>query len=235
MTDSWEKYLQTIYFYPTHPGSFKGLHKLYEVIKKEGKFSISFPKINKWLQDRDSCSLHKLVRRRFKRLCVIVTGMNDQYEADLADMQKLKDKNDGVVFLLLIIDIFTHYLWVEPLKTKTEEDVIKVFKKILKCTKKLKRLRTDRGGEFTGQKVQDYFDSINVEHWTSHNDEMKANYAKCIICTLKTSLLGYMSTSKKYRYVDALQKLVDSYNNTEHDSKGMKPSEVMEGEVEHRL
>ena len=96
-------------------------------------------------------------------------------------------------------------------------------------------LRTDRGGEFTDQKVQDYFDSINIEHRTSHNDEMKANYAECIIHMLKTSLWGYMRASKKYRYVDTLQKLVDSYNNTEHDSIGMKPSKVMKGEVEHRL
>ena len=92
MTASWEKYLQTIYFDPPHPGSFKGPYKLYNVVKKEGKFSISFPKIKKWLQDRDSYSLHKLVRRKFKRLHVIVLGMNDQYKADLADMQKLKDK-----------------------------------------------------------------------------------------------------------------------------------------------
>ena len=35
--------------------------------------------------------------------------------------------------------------------------------------------------------------------------------------------------------MDALQKLVDSYNNTEHDSIGMKPSEVMKGEVECRF
>ena len=115
--------------------------------------------------------------------------MNDQYKADLANMQKLKDKNDGVVFLLVIIDVFSCYLWVEPLKTKTE-DVIKTFKNVFKCAKKPKRLRTDIGGEFTGQKVQDYFDSVNVEHWTSHNDEMKANYAECIIHTLRTFFMG---------------------------------------------
>ena len=115
------------------------------------------------------------------------------------------------------------------------EDVIKVFKKVFKHAKKPKRLRMDRGGEFTGQKVQDYFDSIDIEHWSAHNDEMKANYTECIICTLKMSLWGYMRAAKNYRYVDVLQKLVDSYNNTEHDSIGMKPSEVMKGEVEHRL
>ena len=187
------------------------------------------------VMDRDSYSLYKPVRRKFKRLHFIVMGMNDQYEVDLADMQKLKDKNDGVAFLLVIIDIFTHYLGVEPLKTKTKEDVIKAFKKVFKYAKNPKRLRTDRGGEFTGQKVQDYLDSINVEHWTSHNDEMKANYTKHVIHTLKTSLWGYMRASKNYRYMDALQKLVDFYNNTEHDSIGMKPSKVTTGEVEHRL
>ena len=193
------------------------------------------PKIIKWLQDRDSYSLHKPVQRKFKRLQVIVMGRNDQYEADLADMQKLKDKNDEVQFLLVIIDIFTHYLWVETLKTKTKVDVIQAFKKVFRCTKNPKRLRIDRGGEFTGQKVQDYFDSIDVEHWTSHNDKIKANYTECIICMLKTSLWGYMRASKNYRYVDVLQKLVDSYNNTEHKSIGMKPSEVTKGDVETRL
>ena len=83
-----------------------------------------------------------------------------------------------------------------------------------------------------GQKVQDYFDSINVEHWMAQNDKMKANYAKCVICTLKMSLWGYMRALKTYRYVGLLQKLVESYNNTEHRTIGMKPSEVMKGEVE---
>ena len=61
-----------------------------------GKHVISLPKIKKWLQDKESFNLNKPVRRKFKRLRVIVMGMHDQYEADLVDMQKLKDKNDGI-------------------------------------------------------------------------------------------------------------------------------------------
>ena len=59
-----------------------------------------------------------------------------------------------------------------------------------------KELKTDRGGEFTRRKVQDYFDSINIEHWTAHNDEMKANFAERVIQTLRSSLWGYMCTKK---------------------------------------
>ena len=83
----------------------------------------------------------------------------------------------------------------EALKTKSDLDVIQGSKNIFLHTPKLRRLRT--GGEFTRQKVQDYFNSINVEHWSAQNDEMKANYAKCVIHTLKTSIWGYMRASKK--------------------------------------
>ena len=70
----------------------------------------------------------------------------------------------------------------------------------------------DQGGEFKGQKVEDCFDLINVKHWSAHNDEMKANYAECIIRTLKSLLWNYMRKVKKYRYIDVLQDMVKSYN-----------------------
>ena len=83
--------------------------------------------------------------------------------------------------------------------------------------------------------MEDYFDSINVEHWSAHNDEMKANYAKCIIRTLKSSLWNDMRKVKRYRYIDVLQDMVKSYNDMPHQTIGMKPSEVTKGHVERRL
>ena len=80
----------------------------------------------------------------------------------------------------------------------------------------------DRGGEFTGRKVQDYFDSINIEHWTAHNDEMKANFVEKVIQTLKKSLWGYMHAKIKLqiyrcvkRHCSFLQQYEASYNGYE--------------------
>ena len=81
---------------------------------------------------------------------VITDGLHDQYDANLADMQKLKEKNDGVRFLLIIIDVFSHHLWVEPLLNKTEESVIEAFRHIFQGTPKPQRLRTDHGGKLKG-------------------------------------------------------------------------------------
>ena len=111
-------------------------------------------------------------------------------------MQKLEDKNDGVCFLLVVIDVFSRFMWVEPLENKLEDMVINAFQYIFQRAKKPRCLRTDRGGEFTGRKVQDYFDSINIKHWTAHNDEMKANFAERVIQTLKKSLWEYIRAKK---------------------------------------
>lgn len=233
--EQWERYLRKIYFDPRHPGSFQGPDKLHSVVTGENRHKIPKRKIRKWLQDQESYSTHKPVVRKFRRTQVIVTGMFDQYEADLADMQKLKETNDGYTFLLVVIDVFSRFLWVEPLRNKKEVSVVEGFRNIFARGRKPRRLRTDRGKEFCGIASEKFFDDENIEHWASHNQEMKANYAERVIRTLKSSLWGYMRSKKEYRYIDVLQDMVASYNDTEHRSIGMRPSDVTEGEVERLL
>lgn len=230
--ESWEEYLTRIYFDPRHPGSFKGPNKLYEVVKEEGKHSLGLSKIRKWLNDQPAYSLNKAVRRKFPRLKVIVTGIHDQYEADLADMQKLKTANDGYTFILIVIDVFSRYIWVEPLKRKTEEDVMAGLKMIFRRAEKPRRMRTDRGKEFTGRKMLSYWKRNNIEFWTAHNDEMKASYAESAVRSVKRSLWSYMKKNNTYRYIDVLQDVVHSYNNTRHRKTGMKPVDITRGDTE---
>ena len=227
-----DAYLSKIYFDPKHPASFKGPSKVLHAIRKEGIKDISLHDVKEWLKNQDSYTLNKQLRRKFKRSKVIVTGLKDQYEADLADVQKLSKENDGIRFLLVVIDVFSRFLWVEPLPSKHEENVIKGFRLIFEKSGRPRRLRTDRGKEFTGGKVQNFLKNENIEHWTAHNDEMKANFAERVIRTLKTSLWGYMRKYNVRRYVDRLQDMVSSYNNTEHRSTGMTPSAITEGEIE---
>jgi transposase InsO family protein len=231
----WKDYLSSIYFNPAHPASFKGAHKVLQAVREDGKYNLTLGQVQEWLRQQESFSLNKPVRRRFKRTPVIATGLRDQFEADLADMQKMAEKNDGVRFLLVVIDVFNRELWVSPLVSKREDTVIAGFKEIFRKTKPPRRLCTDRGKEFTGRKVQNFFKESNIEHWTAHNDEVKANYAERVIRTLKTSLYGYMRRNSTRRYIDILQDSVSSYNNTVHRSTGRKPSEVTEGEVESLL
>ena len=64
------------------------------------------------------------------------------------------------------MDDKTHYVWVYPLKTKDE-----VFERFLEWKalvenvsgKKLKRLRTDNGGEYTSKKFEAHLKSCGIQ------------------------------------------------------------------------
>lgn len=126
-----EQYLKKIWYDPRHPGSFAGATKLYEIVKKEGIYNIGLNRIKEFLQNQDAFSLQKKVRRRFKRRRVIVQGIDYQWEADLADVQNLSENNNGIRYLLVVVDVFSRFMWVKPLKDKKAQSNIDAFRDIL--------------------------------------------------------------------------------------------------------
>ena len=58
----WKDHLKNIYFKPKHPATFAGPTKLHKILKKEC-YIVCVHIIRQWLQDQDSYSLQKPVRR----------------------------------------------------------------------------------------------------------------------------------------------------------------------------
>ena len=225
--EPWKKYLEDIYYDPSHPGSYQGLEKLMKQVRSEGLHKISSDKVKQWLQDQPSYSLNKRVRLNFNRAQVITSGKDDQFEMDLLSLEPYSESNDGYKYLLVVIDAFSRYAWVRPLKDKTANRVIIQLKDIFKEGRLPRRVRTDRGSEFTSSLTRDYFKDIGVSMMFSSN-EKQANFAERFVKTIKSRIHRYMTAQKTRRYIDVLQDFVQSYNNTEHRSIEMAPSEVDE-------
>ena len=69
--------------------------------------------------------------------------------ADLADMQLISKFNEGFRFLLCVIDIFSSYAWVIPLKDKKGVTITNAFQKILdKPGRKPNKIWVDEESEF---------------------------------------------------------------------------------------
>ena len=66
------------YYDQTLVRSYGGVAALRRVEQEQG--------VQRWLSEQDTHTLHKLVRRRFKRRCVVVGGPNQQWQADLVDV-----------------------------------------------------------------------------------------------------------------------------------------------------
>ena len=152
-----EKKLASVYLDPSHPASFGGVDAVYRVIKEQGETDISRKDVQDWLSQQDVYTLHKPARRRYKRSRVIVSGINAQFQADLADVQNLSRYNKGYKYLLTCIDVFSKYAWTVPLKTKTGQELVKAFQTILSSGRKPNKLQTDQGKEFVTNIFRNFY------------------------------------------------------------------------------
>ena len=85
-------------------------------------------------------------------------------------MQKFSKWNDGVKYLLMVIDVFGKYVWIKPLKDKKTETVTKTFDETFKTSKrKPKMLWTDKGFEsnYIALRLKRYQELLRdgIEQW----------------------------------------------------------------------
>lgn len=218
-----ESQLAKLYFNPKHPASFSGPRIFYKTLKKEGK-KVTFSQINFFLQKQDVYTFHRDSRKPYRRNKIIVNGIDHEWEADLIDMSINSKDNKGVQFILLVVDIFSRYLFLQPLKSKKASDVIEAFKLIFKKRKPY-YLRTDKGSEFTSNLSKAFFKDNDIVHFVTHN-VTKSCYAERLVKTIKRKIVRYFSKTQKHEYVSQLQNFAYSYNHTLHSSINMAPAEV---------
>ena len=217
-------YLSHVYVSPEHPASFSGLDKLYRIAKKDFP-SITRNEIKQWAENNLSYSLHKPSRRNFKCNKVYAREIDSLWEADLAFVHDVAKENDGVNYLLVVIDVFSKLLWVRPMKNKSARSLVQAFDSILSEKRKPEKLRTDKGTEFVNKSFQQYLKKQGIQFYTAKN-EPKAAVVERVNCTLKSKLYRYFTGVNSLRYVDVFQDIVDSYNNTYHRSIGRTPAAV---------
>lgn len=210
--------LKKIYYNLPTAASYLGPTKLYKVLKARGIQGIGKYTVRKWLQNQDDYSLQRPNRKTFKKAKVVVSGIDDQYDADLADLTRFSTENDGYKYLLVVIDIFSKYLWVQPLKNKTAKNVVDGFKEVFTLGRKCKKLRTDNGSEFISKITKSFLKNKGIYHFTTQNSNTKANIAERVIQTLKNMMFRYFTKQRHHRYIDVLQDLVKSYNASPHRS-----------------
>ena len=74
---------------------------------------------------------------------------DNTWGVDLADMQLISKHNKGIRYLLCVIDLFSKYAWVVPLKEKKGVSIVNAFQSILeKSNRKPDKIWVDKGSEF---------------------------------------------------------------------------------------
>ena len=141
-------------------------------------------------------------------------------------MKLLSKYNKGIRFLLCVIDIFSKYAWVVPLKYKKGASIVKAFQIILKqSNRKSNKIWVDKGSEFYNVFFKKWLRDNDIVMYSTHN-EGKSVVAERFIKTLKGKIDKYMTSISKNVHIDKLDNIVDKYNNSYHTTIKMKPIDV---------
>ena len=139
-----------------------------KLIKAKVNFELCAPikgkKIRKFT-DELAEELYKPVTRKFQTRRINVNGVDEIWAADLIDMQAFSKDNNGIKYLLMVIDIFPKFVGIIPLKRKTRQEVANAFSMILKIPRPSK-MWVDKGWEFYNKDVQKL-----VELYSTENEE----------------------------------------------------------------
>ena len=131
---------------------------------------------------------------------------------------------------MTVIDVFSKYGWIVPLKDKKTESVSLAFDTIFKKSKrKPEKLWTDKGSEFISKHFKDFLKRHSIILYHTQNEE-KSSIVERWNKTMKNKMWKMFSADNNTVYWNKLDKLVDDYNNRKHSSIKMTPPEASKKE-----
>jgi len=190
-------------------------------------FHISSGKAKEILEHIEGYTLHREYKNPKQYNPYYVHGRREQIQGDLIDVAAISNNNNGVKFLLVLIDIFTKWLWVYPLQNKNARTITQVMRRWLNSLDVIPaKIMTDKGTEFTNHSVQQLLRSHNVE-WQAAIGTVKACIAERVNKTLQILIYKHLTENETLQYINILQDLVKTYNKRGHRTlEGMTPKQA---------
>lgn len=216
--DDIENDIKENYKKPGHPIAFAGIQQIYSYYNRR----IPISKIQSILAGIESYTLHKEFHKQ-QRNTSFTHFKRYQFQMDLVEVQALAQYNSGIRYLLNVIDTFTRYAFVRPLKDKKAITVLNEFKSILdEAQTKPYMIVMDKGTEFMNEQFKKFCSDNNIK-LINPQANIHAAYIERFNRTLQTIMYKYMTEHETNRYIDVLQDLVLSYNKRKHRIINMSP------------
>ena len=143
--------------------------------------------------------LHKPVRKLFQKHSVFAKQIDDIWTADLVDMSPYSSSNSGYKYLLTVLEVFSKYGWIVPLKTETGKEVAMAFQKLFTANPAPSRFWTDKRTEFYNQQLKGALTANNVTLYSTKNEE-KTSVVERWNRTMKNIMWKYFTANNTEIY-----------------------------------
>ena len=220
------KALDKIYLNTSSAASFTSPGKLYATIKKTHP-EITRRIVEDYLLEKSSYYLHKPAPKRLKKVNkTMAATLHDILGIDLVDLGELSAQNHGFRYILVGVDLFSRYAYGVPMKTKScSISTINAVKEMFPKKIPYNAFYSDMGGEFVCSDLKKFLDTKNVRIYFATNI-VKVSITERFIRTFRLKLERYMEENSTRTYIDVLQQLIQSYNDTDHSGIGRSPASV---------
>lgn len=141
----------------------------------------------------------------------------------------LTSTNKNYKYILTVVDAFTKFTWIYPVKTLTTEETLNKLSLQQQVFGSPERIITDRNAAFTSNDFKEYCQNENITHYLITTGQPRGNGQverthQIIIAAL--SKLSADDPTKWYRKVSAVQRCI---NGTYQRAIGVTPFELMFG------
>lgn len=163
--------------------------------------------------------LHRDARIRFPRRKYTMHTINETIQFDLIEMQSFHNENRGYRYILIAIDVFSKMAHAEPLLNKTGPETTHAMERIIRKFQNdhadypIKHAHSDSGSEFFNSTMKRLFNRAGIKHYATFS-ALKASIVERLIRTIKRRLYMEFSLHGNYKWIDSLQRIMDSYNDS---------------------
>jgi transposase InsO family protein len=209
--------LKEIYYNPK--SGLSSAANLYLQAKKQN-LKVTKKQVEEFIKSQAVSQIHKKTKPFKSYFPIKAAYKNQVWQIDLMDVSSIEKSNDHVHFLLCIVDIYSRYAYVRPVKNKTSTTVTDAMKSVLKIEHP-KVIEADQGSEFISKTFVNLINTYNIEiNYADIQDHNRQGVIERFNQTLRHLIERYRTAYDTHRYIDNLQDLVTNYNNTPHSSLG---------------
>ena len=217
-------------------------HTFLDKLLREGFLGITRRYINRFLNNHPAALSFRVSETKLSK--PVIKSFRPEYpfqhwQMDLIDFSKneaISKQNRGFRYILVIIDIFTKYVYMYPVKRKGMEqdayqnDIPSILNKIFLYGDIPDILHSDNGKEFTNSKIRDLCNEFKIRQifgdaYSPQTQGFVENKNKQI----KSMLNVYFIKYNNYKWYDILDRLAYTINNSKHFVTGYTPMQLHRG------
>jgi len=200
--------------------SYLGAEKLYKKLKPSVP-GLTKKYVSDWMRKQDTA---QQLAPAYHETNYKITSEPGGWQADIMFFNGLEKQNSGFIGVLLFEQIESRFALIYKLSKKSAEYIAHRFEDMCKRFKP-STIASDNGSEFKNKKVQEICEKFGVKQFFYDvGSHTSLGTIDSLTKTIRMRVRAWMQAKESVRWVDAIDKIVEAYNDSVHSTLGRSPA-----------